>query len=166
MARVRRLSSEKFEFTRTLLILGNLAILAWVLLASLSLVMISQLYAWLFLAFTAALIFLMLRRLGCSTCYYCKSCTSGFGRLSAWFFGKRELKDLTNKTALSFVAFIYCLLSPIPIGFLTVSLIQEFAVSKIVMLLFLLTFSFYSLATWLKTSKRIPNPIPERSSIP
>ena len=153
MARVRRLSSEKFEFTRTLLILGNLAILAWVLLASLSLVMINQLYAWLFLAFTAALIFLILRRLGCSSCYYCKSCTSGFGRLSAWFFGKRELKDLTNKTALAFVVFIYCLLSPIPIGFLIVSLIREFDVSKIIVLLLLLIVSVYSLATWRKTTK-------------
>src|SRR3990170_1101261 len=102
------------------------------------------------------MVYLLLRRLGCNTCAYCKTCTMGFGRLGAWFFGKHELKDLKNKTALAFVGLIYCLLSPISIGFLTVSLIHEFAVSKIVVLLFLLTISFYSLTTWRKTNERTP----------
>ena len=126
-----------------------------------------QAAAWVFLLLVSAMVYLLLRRLGCNSCAYCKTCTMGFGRLGACFFGKRELKDLKNKTALAFVVFIYCLLSPISIGFLIVSLSQEFAVFKIVLLLFLLTISRYSSITWRKPSERkTPTLSAERSSIP
>jgi hypothetical protein len=78
----------------------------------------------------------------------------GFGRLAAWFFGKRELKDLNNKTALAFVTVVYVLLSLIPAAFLTVSLIQAFDPIKMAVLLSLLAISVYSLATWRKTRKQ------------
>jgi len=145
------LSTEKFEFTRSLLVLGNLAILCWVLLASLSFTFVNPLYGWLFLLFASAVIFLFLRRLGCSSCYYCKSCTSGFGRLAGWFFGKRSLKDTNNKTALGFVVTSYFLLGPLPIVFLTASLSQSLDALRIVLLSFLVVFSLFSVATWLNS---------------
>ena len=148
------MSNEKYGYKQTLLVLGNVAILVWIIIATIATWFFFQAAAWVFLLLVSAMVYLLLRRVGCNSCAYCKTCTTGFGRLGAWFFGKRELKDLKNKTALAFVVFIYCLLSPISIGFLTVSLIQEFDVSKIVVLLFLLTISFYSLATWRKTSER------------
>jgi len=144
------LSTDKFEFKRSLLVFGNLAILGWVLLASLTFAFTNQLYGWLFLLFASATIFLILRRLGCSSCYYCKSCTSGFGRLAGWFFGNRSLKDTNNKTALGFVIFAYVLLSPLPIAFLTTSLAQTFDILRIVLLLLLVAISLFSAATWLK----------------
>jgi hypothetical protein len=149
------LSAErKFEFKRSLLVLGNLALLAWVLLASLSIIIGNPLYGGLFLPFVAAMVFLILRRTGCSSCYYCKSCTSGFGRLAGWFFGDRSTKDLGNKTALGFVAIVYFLLIPVPLLYLAVSIIQGFQPLTILLLLCLSMLTIYSTFTWVKPNRQ------------
>ena len=148
------MSTEKFEFKRNLLVMGNLAILAWIVLASLSFTFINQLYGWMFLLFTAAMVFLIIRRLGCSSCYYCKSCTSGFGRLAGWFFGNRNTKDLNNKAALGFVVFTYFILGPLAIILLTFALTQTFDMLRIVLLSCLVMLSVYSATTWIKPNPR------------
>ncbi len=38
------------------------------------------------------MVYAVLRRIGCSSCYKCKACTSGFGRLAGAFFGKGFVK--------------------------------------------------------------------------
>ena len=134
--------------------LGHVAILVWTIIATIALWFYLQATAWVFLLLDVAIIFLFLRRLGCNTCVYCKTCTMGFGRLAAWFFGKRELKDLNNKTALAFVAVVYFLLSLIPAAFLSVSLVQAFDAIKMAVLLSLLAISVYSLVTWRKPRKQ------------
>lgn len=144
------MSEEKLEFTQPLLIYGNLALLSWVFLAFAATWFYSQVYSWLFLLFTAASIFMILRRLGCSSCYYCKSCTSGFGRLSGAFFGKGTIKkgSVGNRHAL--VAFIYFLLTPLPIAVLTSSIVQTFSMSKLTVLVCLIALTVYSGLTWRK----------------
>jgi hypothetical protein len=129
-----------------------MAILGWVLLASLAFMVVNQFYGWLFLLFALAMIFLILRRLGCSSCYNCKSCTSGFGRLAGWFFGDRSTKDINNKTALVFVAIIYFLLIAFPVSILAVSVFQEFTAPKILVLSGLLLLTAYSVFTWIRPS--------------
>jgi len=139
-----------------LLVFGNLAILLWTILAAFAFWLTYPILTWIFLLLALAMVFILLRRLGCSSCYNCKSCTSGFGRLAGWFLGRRELKDLNNKTALTFVAIIYCLLVPIPVSFLAISVLQEFAVLKIIVLSCLLLISVYSAVTWLKPRRQTP----------
>ena len=153
------MGNNKFEYTRTLLVSGNLALLLWTLIATLAVWFYYQVAAWIFLLFATATIWLLLRRIGCSSCYNCKSCTSGFGRLAGWFFGKRELKDLNNKTALAFVIFIYCLLSLIPVALLAISIYQAFSLIQSLVLLCLAAISIYSLTTWRKTrNQQKPKP--------
>jgi hypothetical protein len=98
---------------------------------------------WLFLVLAFLLIFGVLRRLGCNLCYYCKACTMGFGKLADLFFGDGYMIGVNSSGALK-VAFVYGLLGVVPVGFLVVSLMQEFAASKIVVLSFLLLLLFYS----------------------
>jgi len=143
-------SDDKLEYTRTLLVAGNVVLLLWTLISTLAVWFYSQVFAWVFLLLAAASIYLLLRRIGCSSCYYCKSCTSGFGRLSGWFFGKRQLKDVNNKTALAFVVFIYFLLGPLSITLLTVTLGQTFDLLRIVLVSGLAAIIVYSALTWLK----------------
>jgi hypothetical protein len=151
---IETVGDEKFEYTRTLLISGNVAILVWTIIATIATWFYFQAIAWVFLLLDVAIVFLFLRRLGCSTCVYCKTCTMGFGRLAGWFFGKRELKDLSNKTAVAFVAIAYVFLSLVPAAVLTVSLVQAFDPFKMAVLLSLLAISIFSLATWSKTRKQ------------
>jgi len=148
------LSEEKLEFTRPFLIYGNLALLAWIFLAFAALWFYSPLYSWLFLLFTAASVFLILRRLGCSSCYYCKSCTSGMGRLSGAFFGTGYTKKGSVGNRHVVIAFIYFLLAPIPIATLTFYTLQTFDVLRVFVLVGLLIISGYSVATWVARSPK------------
>lgn len=145
------MSEEKLEFKLPFLVYGNLALLAWIFLAFAALWFYSPLYSWLFLLFTAASIYLILRRLGCSSCYYCKSCTSGFGRLSGAFFGTGYTKKGSVGNRHGFVAFIYFLLAPLPMAVLISSILQEFSVLKLAFLAGLIAITVYSGLTWRKT---------------
>ena len=142
------MSQEKFEFKRSLLVFGNLMLSFWILLGAIALWFYNPLAFWLFLLFAAFMVFAMLRRLGCSSCAYCTSCTSGFGRLSGWFFGRVPTKDLSSKTRLAFIGFIYCLLALFPSVFLVISIVEVFTIAKIVVLSGILLISLYSIATW------------------
>jgi hypothetical protein len=143
-------SEEKLEFTQPFLILGNLALLAWVLLAFFASWFYNQVCGWLFFMLAAAAIYMILRRLGCSSCYNCKSCTSGFGRLAGAFFGTGYIKKRSVGNRLSLIAFIYILLVPLPVVFLALSLIQMLDALKVFTLAFLLAISVYSTSTWLQ----------------
>jgi hypothetical protein len=144
---------RKFDFKRSLLIFGNLALLAWVLLASLSIIIANQLYGILLLV-SAVVVWLILRRAGCSSCYYCKSCTSGFGRLAGYFFGDRATKDTDNKTALTFVGIVYFLLVPVPLLYLASSLVQGFQPIPVFFLVCLFLLTCYSAFTWIKPMRQ------------
>jgi hypothetical protein len=144
-------SEEKLEFTRPLLIYGNLALLAWIFLAFAALWFYNPLYSWLFLLFTTASVYLILRRLGCSSCYYCKSCTSGFGRLSGAFFGTGYTKKGSVGNRHGLIAFIYFLLAPLPMAALASSIFQEFSVLKLSLMVSLAAITVFSGLTWRKT---------------
>ncbi|MCW4011060.1 MAG: hypothetical protein NWF05_10655 [Candidatus Bathyarchaeota archaeon] len=142
------MSEEKLEFTRSFLVLGNLALLVWMFLAFFSAYFYSQVYGWLLLIFTAVTIYAILRRLGCSSCYYCKSCTSGFGRLAGVFFGTGYLKKGSVGNRKVLVGVIYALLALLPAAFLVLSLVEAFAVLKVAVLVCLLAVTAYSALTW------------------
>jgi hypothetical protein len=142
------LTEEKLEFTRPLLVLGNLGLLAWVFLSFFSVLLYNQLYGWLYLVVLAVIIYAVLRRIGCSSCYKCKACTSGFGRLAGVFFGKGFVKKESVGNRLGFVAFIYVLLLPLPAVLLSISLLDVFSYVKVLVLVCLLAVAAYSLTTW------------------
>jgi hypothetical protein len=149
-------SDEKYEYTKIQLISSNVALLLWIAVASVAFWFYNPLTFWFFLIFAAFMVFAILRRLGCNTCAYCKSCTMGFGRLSAWFFGKRSNKDTRNKGGLAMVVIIYGLLSVIPAALLVFLILQAFSVLKVGALVGVLAFSLYSIATWRKI--KVPKP--------
>ena len=99
------LTEEKLGFNRKFLIGGNLGLLAWVFLAFLSVLLYNQIAGWIYLLLLAFLIYVVLRRIGCSNCYKCKTCTSGFGRLAGVFFGK----GLHKKRKRWQYAWLYCI---------------------------------------------------------
>ena len=147
------LTEEKLEFNRYLLIYGNLAVLAWIFLAFFGLWFFNQISGWLLLIFNASLIYVILRRLGCSSCYYCKTCTSGFGRIAGAFFGIGATKTGSIGNRKGAVAFVYFCLFPLPTTFLIFSLIEAFTIIKVLVLVCLLAIAAYSLATWRKPKK-------------
>jgi hypothetical protein len=142
------LTEEKLEFNRPLLVLGNLGLLAWSFLAFFGILYYSQIYGWLYLLVEAVIVYLIQRRLGCSSCYKCKSCTSGFGRLAGAFFGKGYVKKESVDNRIGIIAFVYVLLLPLPATVLFFSLSEAFSFLKVLVLVCLLALSVYSLTTW------------------
>lgn len=67
----------------------------------------------------------------------------GFGKLADLFFGDGYMAGVNSSVRLKLV-FAYGLLGIIPIAFLAVSIMQEFAASKLVVLVFLMLLLFYS----------------------
>jgi hypothetical protein len=140
---LKLISNEAKEYSRALLTVGNLAIALWIVLSAIACWFFNPILGWLFLISAFILIFAILRRLGCNSCYYCKSCTMGFGKLADLFFGSGYMAGVSSSPSLKIV-FVYGLLCLIPIAFLAVSIMQEFAVTKIAVLAVLLLLLFYS----------------------
>jgi len=142
------LTEEKLEFTRQFIILGNLGLLVWIFLAFFGVLFYNQILGWLYLIVEAAVIYGILRRLGCRNCYKCKVCTIGFGRLAGAFFGKGFVKKESVGSRIGLIAFVYFLLLPLPAALLILSMLQAFSVLKVVVLVCLLAIGVYSLTTW------------------
>ena len=142
------MSEERLEFTRQLNILGNLALLVWVFLAFFAVLIYAPLYSLLYLIVVVIVIYVILRRLGCSSCYRCKACTSGFGRLAGAFFGRGSVKKESVGNSVGLVGFIYFLLLPLPATALVFSMLQALTGLKVLVLFCLFAIAAYSFTTW------------------
>ena len=131
------------EYSKSELIFGNLAIILWIGLGALSCALFYPLSAILFFGVAAFLIFYELGKHGCVTCYYCKTCTIGIGKLPELFFKKAGTANV-NRRALKLFPFTYLLLSALPIALIVISIFQETAVYKVVLLASVLAFSVYT----------------------
>jgi hypothetical protein len=131
------------DYSKTELIFGNLAIILWIGLGSLSCALFIPLAAVLFFGLASFLIFLELGKHGCVTCYYCKTCTIGMGKLPELFFRKAGTANV-NQRALRLFPFVYFLLSALPITLISISFFQEATTYTAVLLVSVLSFSVYS----------------------
>jgi len=131
------------DYSKAELIFGNLAIILWIGLGALSCALFFPLTAVLYFALAAFLIFYELGKHGCVTCYYCKTCTIGIGKLPELFFRQAGTANV-NRRALKLFPFAYLLLSALPIILIVISFFQETAIYKIALLATVLAFSIYT----------------------
>ena len=131
------------EYSKSELIFGNTAIVMWILLGSYSCWLFYPLGSLGFIALASFLVFFELGKHGCQTCYYCKTCTIGIGKLPELFFAKAGTANV-NKKAMNLFPFVYLLLSLVPIVLDVVSIIQTMTALKIVVLTLLLSISLFS----------------------
>ena len=130
-------------YSKSELIFGNLAIVLWILLGAFSCWSFHPLSAIGFFALASFLVFFELGKHGCQTCYYCKTCTIGIGKLPELFFAKAGTANV-NKKAMNLFPFVYLLLSLVPLVLDVVSIIQAMTTLKIVAFALLLSVSLYS----------------------
>jgi hypothetical protein len=145
---VYALTEEKLVFTRKLLVGGNLLLLSWIFLAFFNVLFYNFLYGWLYLVLLTFIVYAVLRRIGCSACYKCTTCTSGFGRLAGAFFGRGFVKKESIGNRFVLISIVYVLLLPIPTVLLSFSLFEPFLFVKVFVLFCLLAVAAYSLTTW------------------
>jgi hypothetical protein len=133
---------EKREYSISLLLFGNLAVLLWILLGAVSCWLFSPFAALGFVALASFVVFYKLGKKGCVNCFWCKTCTIGMGKLPYLFYTKSSIENLNiNRKALKLFPYVYLLLSVVPIAITLVSIVQSFSVYSVVLLAALAAFS-------------------------
>ena len=142
------------EFPTSLTWLGNIALLAWVILDTYGLWLISPGAGVIYLIVALIVVYGVLKFVGClRPCYHCKKCTRGFGRMAALYFGKRGLKDPKETYGVPAAIFFYTFVGPLPAAILLASTVQAFTLLKVTVLAVLLALTVFSGLTWLPTKK-------------
>jgi len=91
----------------------------------------------------AVLVYGLLRKRCCKTCYYCKTCTVGFGKLPELFFRNNGTENV-DASGLKLFPLTYAYVSFIPIVAAAFSIMQEFTLTKVAVLIVLLAIVVYS----------------------
>jgi hypothetical protein len=129
-------------YSKTELVFGNLAIILWITLSAISSGIFFPLAGLCYFSVLAFLVFYEMGKHGCLTCYYCKTCTIGMGKLPELFFKTEGIANVNGK-ALGIFPYVYILLSVIPVILVAFSIMQELLLYKLVLLAALLGFSIY-----------------------
>jgi len=144
---------DRKSYSSSELILGNAAIILWIGLGALSCWIFFPLAAIVFIVIAAFLVFYEIGKHGCVTCYYCKTCTIGMGKLPELFFRKAGTANV-NLKAMKVFPIAYLMLSALPIALVLVSFLQGITVFKIALFFGILTFSVYTGITRWNTLSR------------
>ncbi len=133
------------DYPKANMILGNLIMLLWIALGTIACWFLYPLAGWVYLGSAVIMVYVVLRKLVCTNCYYYdKWCGIGWGKLSALFFKKGNIEDFDTSIGLKLAPFAYGILSLIPLILLIISIILEFTASKLLILLLLLSISVFS----------------------
>ena len=127
------------------IIFANFMMLLWISLGAIACYFFYPMLALFFLAFAIIMVYIVLRKLVCTNCYYYnKRCSMGWGKISALLFEKGDIEDFSDSIGIKIAPLVYGLLSIVPIILIIISIFQEFLISKAVVLILLLLISFYS----------------------
>ena len=139
--------------TAASVIADNVIMLLWIGLGTLACWFLYPLAAWAYLIFAILMVYVILRKLVCTKCYYYdKWCHSGWGKLSALFFKKENMKNFSSCVVKILPPLTYGLLLVVPLVSIIISIIQSFSLTKIIVLILLLSVSSYSGAIGRKKS--------------
>lgn len=133
------------QYSKVTVIFGNFMMLLWIALGTIACRFLCPLVAWIYFAFAIIMVYVVLRKLVCTNCYYYgKLCAMGWGKLSALLFKKGNIKDFKTSIGVKLAPLTYGLLSIIPLILVVISIFLGFSIFKIVILVLLLLVSFYS----------------------
>jgi hypothetical protein len=122
---------EKIQVTKPQQLAGNLIALIWILIGAYGCWLINPLYGWLFLGFSAFVVYGIIRRMTCSSCYYCKSCTKGMAKTSLLFIGATRIPGLSKSSIWGMNAALYVVLTLIPVWVIVTA--QSFSLQYLVL---------------------------------
>ena len=143
-------TEEKISASKSSLLFGVLKITVWIAIGAAAFWLSDPLFGWLFLGFSVFAILIVMRRQMCGSCYYCASCTKGLAKLSRLFLGGNNLPGISKGSTMGMTVFIYILLSIIPGAMLVSSIIPEFTLLKLLLLISLLSISILNAAIRVK----------------
>lgn len=133
------------EFPKSQIIRGNFMMLLWIALGTSACWFLYPIAAWIFLPVALIMVFVVLRRLVCTNCYYYgKWCPIGWGKLAALLFKQGSIEKFSKSPGVKLAPLTYGLLSLIPLVLIIIALVKDFTGPKLVALILLLLVSGYS----------------------
>ncbi len=133
------------EFPKSQIILGNFLMLLWIGLGTAACWFLYPIAAWIFLSVALIMVFVVLRRLVCTNCYYYgKWCPIGWGKLTALLFKQGSIEKFSKSPGVKLAPLTYGLISLIPLILVIIALVKDFTVPELVVLILLLMVSGYS----------------------
>ncbi len=146
-------NEEKISAKPSILFSGNLILAVWLGLAAVGCYLVSPLVGVGFFLFSSFSVFIIVRRLLCNSCYYCKSCTRGFAKLAFLFLGANRIPGLSRGSIFGMSIFLYMILTAVPLWLLIDSVFQEFSLLKVSVLGLIVLISIYGVVGRLGKSK-------------
>ena len=132
-------------FPIPLVIFGNVMMFIWIGLGTMACWFVYPAIAWGYLVCAMLMVFVVLRRLVCTNCYYYnRRCALGWGKLSALLFSQGNIERFSTCAGVKMAPITYGLLTLIPVAFCIVALFKEVTPSRIAVLVLLLIISVYS----------------------
>ena len=133
------------ENPKTNIIFSNLMMIIWIALGVIACRFISQVVGWIYLVFAVVMVYVVLRKLVCTNCYYYdKWCASGWGKLSKLMFEKGDISKFSTSVGVKLAPMVYGILTLIPMIMVVVSIVKGFSAYKLTILILILLISGYS----------------------
>ena len=133
------------EYPKTSAVIGNLFMILWIALGAVACWLIYPLIAWIYLAFAVIIVFVVLRKLVCTNCYYYnKWCNIGWGKLCALFFKKGDIEKFSISPSIKIAPLVYGSFTLIPLILLGISMFKGFSLFKLSILILLILIGYYS----------------------
>ncbi len=132
------------EYPKRIVVTSNFLMILWITLGIAACWFLFPLAGWVYFSLAIITVFIVLQKTVCSNCYYYnKWCNTGWGKLCALLFKKGDIEKF-NTSSLKIAPPIYSLLTLLPLILILDSIIQQFTMFKIAVLIPLLLISFYS----------------------
>jgi len=143
MTKEPRLYEQGLEvYPKTDVAIGNVTMLLWIALGTLGCYFLHPAVAWVLLAVALAAIYIVLRKLVCTNCYYYgKRCSTGWGALSVLLFKQGDMSRFDTGVGIKIAPLVYGLLTLVPLVALAISMAISFSIAKTVVLILLLVVS-------------------------
>jgi len=129
-------------------------LILWIILGAYSLFFSHTILFWVYLISVSFGVYFILRKKCCKTCFYCKGCTIGFGKLPQLFF-RKDGTDNVTKNGIKMFFFLLPLMSLVPAVFVSLSIIDQFSYEKVVVLILIMIFSSWSIIVRKDILKRL-----------
>ncbi len=130
---------ERYAMSRV--ILGNLLIILWIVVGTIAVWFFSPILATVFFIIAVLVVYVVLRWLVCTNCYYYdKWCSMGWGKLAAVLFKQGKIEEFNESIGVRLAPIVYGLLTIFPLIVVVISIIAEIDYYKIAVLVILLVF--------------------------
>lgn len=121
------------SFPIAIVIKNNIVILLWLILGTIGCWFISPAIATAYLLIGSSMIYVVLRKLVCTNCYYYgKLCHTGWGKLAALIFKKGDISKFKESIGVKIAPVTYGALSLIPLIMIVISMHYKFTLYKLI----------------------------------